>query len=447
MNTTDIAMPPTISPSELLQTFPSKSRRVRKNSFAPFVGIALFVAGCSTAPVSTDGGTTDADDAGRNDSRACSASTAVPQARGDVVGAVDPVTGMLWIVGGDVGPTVMCRTQPQFQNDVWRYDPACDRWTQLTLEGGPSPRSRAASAFDSRRRRLLLFGGRYRAGDSGPYTLYNDVWALDFATERWTEITTTGPAPTARANASAVYDAVADELVIFGGNTSRDGLRFVPQGDVWALHLETGAWRRVTTTGTAPAPRLFHAAAIRDRTMLVMGGGDANAFTGPFFKDAYTLDLSTGTWNRVNLSGDDPLGRINHALIADPHNPRFLLIAGHDDGDLGNRNDVLAVTPTGTITTLTVGDTFNRPGTGFCDFPADFANVDVNAPERRSAFAYGIDPERRRILVFGGKTDCGTTNDVWAIDLVTGSWQPLRTSNEGIACQRSGRKNCTSLCH
>jgi hypothetical protein len=413
---------------------------------AALATLLATLAGCSGPAAHDDAATPDTADAAPDDARQCSSSTAAPPARGDAVGTVDPETGQLWIVGGDVGPTVMCRTQPVFQNDVWRYDPDCDRWTQVMTEGGPSARARAASALDTRRRRLLVFGGRYRAGETGPYTVYNDVWALDLATAQWSQVTTSGAAPSGRANASAVYDATADELVIYGGNTSRDGLRYTPQGDVWALNLGTGAWRRVATSGMAPRPRLFHAAAIRERQMLVFGGGGADALTGSFYNEAFALDLATGTWSAVQLSGDDPLGRINHVLIADPTMPRYLLIAGHDDDALGNRNDVLALDPGGAVRTLTVGDTFNRMGSGFCDFPPDFANVDTSAPERRSAFVAGVDPRRNRVLVFGGKTDCGTTRDVWAVDLATGAWRPLRTSNEGVACQRSGRTGCTSLC-
>lgn len=420
-------------------------------SYAPRFSFAIvLLAAC------TSSGVPDAGDADRGDATAdgivrdggdCRASTAAPEARGDAVGAVDPETGMLWIVGGDVGPTANCIPRPQFSAEVWRYDPDCDRWTQLMIGEGPSARARAAAALDSRRRRLVMFGGRYRAGTSGAYTLYNEVWALDFATERWERLNTSGSGPSARANASAVYDAEADELVIFGGNTSTDGASFRPQGDTWALNLGTLAWRQIATTGTAPTARLFHAAALRGRQMLIMGGGGANAFTGPFYNDAFVLDLQSAQWTELTLSGDDPLGRINLALVADTTQDRFLLIAGHDDGALGNRNDVLAVSPMGAISTLSAGDAFNRAGSGFCDFPADFATIDPNAPERRSAFVLGVDARRNRALVFGGKTDCGSTNDVWAVDFATGAWRPLRATNIGIACQRSGRTGCTSLCN
>ena len=67
---------------------------------------------------------------------------------------------------------------------------------------------------------------------------------------------------------------------------------------------------------------------------------------------------------------------------------------------------------------LTQGDTYNRPAYGVCDFPADFTNVDPNSPERRAAAAWTLTDDNR-FMVFGGKTDCGNANDVWALDLDT----------------------------
>jgi len=303
-----------------------------------------------------------------------------------------------------------------------------------------------ASTIDGAHRRLLVFGGRFRAAASGLYTLYNDVWSFDFATEQWASIAAANAGPSGRVNASAVYDAATDELVVFGGNTSRDGLQFVPSADVWALALATGTWRRVMASGTAPAARLFHAAAIRGRRMLVMDGGDVNAFVGPFFNDLNVLDLATSTWSSLTRQGDDPLGRINFGLLADVAGSRWIVLGGHDDGALGNRNDAFALADNGTFSTLVGGDTLNRPGTGFCSFPADFVTADLGAPERRSAFVSGVDPTRRRALLFGGKTDCGTTNDVWVFDFAMGRWQPARPSTLGVSCQRSGVQTCTSLC-
>ncbi len=419
------------------------------------VALVLCVAACSDGAAPATSADASPDTAAALDGAAdaqpdaprCEASSAQPAPRGDGVGVVDPTSGRLYIFGGDTGPVVRCIPAPAFNAETWRYDPACDRWDAITGDAHPSPRSRMAWALDTRRRRMVVFGGRFRQGSTGSYTLYNDVWAFDLATETWEAITPEGELPAARSNATAVYDPDRDRLVLFGGNTSVSGLTFTPRNDTWALDLAQRTWSRVTTTGTAPTARLFHSAALVGRSMVVYGGGGANAFMGPFYRDASRLDLDTNAWSRVALTGDTDIlaGRISASLVAT--GDAALLVGGHDDGALGNRNDLLRFGADGAVSVVRAGDALGTPGSGFCDFPPDFATTDESSPERRSAFVLGVDPARNRAIVYGGKTDCGLAGDVWSLDLAAGAWRALRSTNDGLSCQRSGRENCRSLCN
>lgn len=426
------------------------------------LALALSLIACSeSSPVSADAASvpvTDAASDGASDAPAdvaadappaCEpATTTQPSPRADAAGAIDPVTGELVVFGGDDGPTVMCIPRPTFRGDLWRYDPRCDRWREVATSDGPSARSRMAYALDTRRRRLLVFGGRFRAGATGAYTLYRELWSLDLATDAWTRLTPDGAGPSARANASAVYDPDGDAFIVYGGNTSTDGTRFAPLSDVWRLDLQANAWSRVSASG-GPSARLFHAAAYRGGAMVVYGGGGANAFTGPFNRDIWSLDLAGASWRQLTLRGDtrELIGRISSALVPDPMGDGFLLVAGHDDAALGNRNDVFTVSPEGAVSMLRAGDILGTPGAGFCDFPADFAVTDEESPERRSAFVLAEDPARQRVLIYGGKTDCGLAGDVWALERAPLRWRPLRGTNDGLSCVRSGREGCTSLCN
>lgn len=406
---------------------------------------SLVVVSCSMAPGNGDANIpTDA--AMSTDARMCAGGSSMqPQARGDAIGAVDPETGLLYVFGGDVGPTVMCIPAPAFRNDTWKYDAVCDRWEKIETTVQPSARSRAAYTFDTLRRRMMLFGGRFRASSSGSYTLHKDLWAFDIAMQSWVQVMTMGTGPSERANSTMVYDPMADELVVYGGNTSTSGLAFNPMGDVWALNLRTSTWREVTTTGTAPTTRLFHSSTIVGRSMWVYGGGGANAFQGPFYKDLWKLDLTSNVWSRVLAMDPNLVGRINAGMIADGDG--VLILGGHDDGALGNRNDAIAVGAMGAVTSHVMGDQLQAMPGGFCDFPADFVTPEMDTPERRSAAVVAPDPTRQRVVVFGGKTDCGSANDVWIFNLVTHRWQLSRTTNDGMSCARQNRANCTSLCN
>ena len=83
----------------------------------------------------------------------------------------------------------------------------------------------------------------------------------------WTQV----PPPDFRLAHSAVYDRMRHRMIVFGG---MDGL--TERNDVWVLELAyPNQWRRLLPTGTPPSPRRQHAAiydAVHDR-MIVFGGG------------------------------------------------------------------------------------------------------------------------------------------------------------------------------
>jgi len=423
----------------------------RLNSVGLVLGLAALV-GCTSSPASTpglvDAGAADAPadaaaivaDAGR-----CDPSSDQAQPRGDAAGAVDPVTGMFYLFGGDVGPVVSCMARPAFSDETWRFDPRCGRWDRLSPDGHPGARARTAYALDARRRRMIIFGGRSRASSTGAYTVYRELWTLDLATGAWTMAPAQADGPVARANATLTVDDATDAAVLFGGNTSTDGARFTPRNDAWRLDLATLRWSRVVSDRSPPA-RQFHAAAALAGAVVVVGGGDSNAFLGPFLRDAWRLDLATDQWSPLALADDaDALqARISHGLVARADD--LVVVGGHDDGALGNRNDVLTLSAAGAVALASEGDVLQTPGRGFCDFPADFARLDASSPERRSAFVLAPDPSRQRVIVYGGKTDCGTASDVWALDLRTLTWTVLRASNDGLSCGRTGREMCRGLC-
>ena len=51
-----------------------------------------------------------------------------------------------------------------------------------------------------------------------------------------------------------------------------------------------------------------------------------------------------------------------------------------------------------------------------------------------------------RVLLFGGKTDCGIVDDLWSYS--DGGWQKLQRATEGEVCLRwrDDPDRCTSLC-
>lgn len=388
---------------------------------------------------------------------------AVPAARADTAGAMSADGRSLMVFGGDVA-IVVCGQNPARDHvgDTWMLDLSCGAWAEIAGPA-PSPRARHTIVQDPARGQAVLFGGRFRetADTMGPYTSYGDVWTFDFAARTWSQVAATGTGPSPRSNAAAV---VADgELIVFGGNTSSSGLTFLPQNDLFALDLESGAWRQIEAQ-SPPPPRLFHAMAYdpEHRRVYLVSGGDENAFLGPFLPDVWALDLATETWHEIPTTGLAPLdqGRIKAGVAfrraTEGEGAALFAFAGHDAGQIGARNDVarldlddLTLPPAGPVgwTVLRPGDTYNhKPDPGACDFPPDFTHVDFESPERRQTFASGQLDDGGAFVVFGGDSDCGRLSDAWWFHTGTGVWTPVRESLPGLTCLRTGNPSCSSLC-
>ncbi len=374
-----------------------------------------------------------------------------PLARADAGAAFSPDGLSVVMFGGDTA-TVVCGDTPvrEHVGDTWLLDLACGGWTELALGAAPGARARHTMSADPTRGRALLFGGRTRQGSSGPYDLFDDVWAFDFASSTWSELQTSGAGPSARSNtASAV---VGDVFYVFGGSDTTSATVFAPGDDLWALDLTTNTWSQRATSGPRPPARLFHAMTgdAASGKLYVMAGGDENAFVGPFLADAWAYDIASDSWSEIGASlaaVTDP-ARIKAGLLAQPGDggTKLHFFAGHDDGTLGNRNDMTVLDPGGSAwRAARTGDTFNQPNMGACNFPADFTVIDNDSPERRSGFAIAHAPDGQAFVVFGGDTDCGRASDAWWYDATLEAWEIVRATPVGLSCLRFSTQ-CSGLC-
>jgi hypothetical protein len=159
-------------------------------------------------------------------------------------------------------------------HDVWTLDldPASktfEQWRSLAVEGGTLPgRFDHVAVFDARKNRMVVFGGWTKTGKQ----FFGDTWALAFGAPgekgKWSQVAA-GTRPPDRRNATAVYDAARNWLVMFGG-LGKTG----PLNDVWVFDLSADTWMQISPSGAAPAPRA-DAESVYDtdrRTMVLYGG-------------------------------------------------------------------------------------------------------------------------------------------------------------------------------
>lgn len=374
-----------------------------------------------------------------------------PLPRGEAFAVHDSKRNRVVFFGGDVGVPQQCNPAPKPDGELWTYDVACKTFKKVDAPGGPGPRARGMAVYDPEGDRMVIFGGRYRQASSGPYTVYNEVWALALETLTWQQIATTGGGPSGRSSVAGAYNPLTKELVLFGGNSSTSGLSFTPLDDVWALNLSTGAWREIVTTGQKPEPRLFHSATLDPATgrLFAYAGGGTGAFQGPFMTDLWSLDTASGAWTSEHDGASGaPMGRIHTSLTWDAKAKRVLMFAGHDDGSVGNNNDAWAFDPASKQwQELVPAEQVKTPAPDFCLFPPDFTVPNLSAPDRRSAHVAVLDSAAGRWFVYGGKTDCGNIDDVWLFDLASNKWQREVQATIGEACSRGKYPSqCTTLC-
>ncbi|MDH5672298.1 MAG: hypothetical protein OEZ06_09125 [Myxococcales bacterium] len=367
----------------------------------------------------------------------------------------DPERGELIVVGGSPSIPAMCAPggPVKYLDETWIYDEVCNAWTRV--EGpGPSPSGRHMAAFGDGS--LWLFGGRFREPDaqSSRFELYDDLFRFDNSERRWHNVEASGERPSPRVNGAMAWDDKRKRLWLFGGNASDDGLLYEALADLYSFDPEDGSWRRHQPSEGLPPARLF-ASALYDRkrdALVVYGGADESAFdfAASYFADLWSLDLETLSWTRLhrgNGDGNAPEGRFWAGLVHDETRDRYLLFGGHDDQALGNRNDTWSFDPESEQwQLLSSGDEWNTPALDVCLFPPDFTVVDHQSPERRSSHTLHYSRSCDRALLFGGKTDCGSIDDLWAHD--GDGWQPLLEATEGEACLRwrDDGADCSDMC-
>ena len=376
-----------------------------------------------------------------------------PPARADTAYAVTP-EGRMFMFFGDRAVPMRCNFPPSdFIEDAFAFNTVNGRWAPIEVQGaGPQARARAEGIWDEVNSQFVLFGGRWRAGTSGAYTFYGDVWGFNPASSAWTELSAAGIGkPTGRTLMALATDGA--KMYMHGGDLNPSGLTLDCQNDTWSFDLATNQWEQLTTSGPTPPIRCFHSAVVArtQNRLYVFAGGGNGAFQGPFYDDLWYLDLGTNTWTQVAQSSPWPPARIRPGLDYDASGERLVMFGGHDNGfpsqgDLGPVNDLWTFDiGTETWTVLRTGDQFNTAIVDACNPPADFTIVEngvAQSPERRQSHLFFVRDGRG--YTYGGKTDCGITNDTWSVDLSTGEWTLITESFRGLTCAHSTQPDCTA---
>lgn len=199
--------------------------------------------------------------------------------------------------------------------DTWEL--AGNAWSKVTGAGQPSATSGATMAFDPVSERVLLFGG------SGFYGALNETWAFDGTA--WQQLETSGRPPTARFNASLVFDAGARRLLMLGGET-HSGLSLSLASEVWSWDGER--WENQSPSAS-PAPAWLSGAAVaydEARGRIVVFGSTSREDSLKGTQDLWEWSLAG--WKQIPVSSPWPGARHFAALAYDPQRQRVVMFGG-----------------------------------------------------------------------------------------------------------------------
>jgi hypothetical protein len=198
------------------------------------------------------------------------------------------------------------------------------RWTRVPITGLPP--NYGPGIYDPVRRRFLVF----------PWYETNRVWALSLdGTPAWTAFTPAGgpPNPGPRQEHSAVYDAVGDRMVIFGGIPNTNWV--CGNIDAWELSLSgVPAWTLLLPTGSLPkyffTGQSFTYDPIRNSAILEAAYTSTGTCTQPGLLLPETYELSLGAAPSWSAWPPEPMNgyRTGQSSIYDPARERMVIFSG-----------------------------------------------------------------------------------------------------------------------
>lgn len=347
---------------------------------------ALLVA-CS-APASSQPGESTAQQAKSSPSVG---SAAAPSPSGGAIGwRVLPASGPApaaredhtWTVAPDGDAYLFGgRGGGEVYDDLWRYAAGSGTWTQVSPTG-PSPSARFGhNAVWAAGIGLVIFAGQ------GPGGFFNDLWAFDPAVGEWRQPQTSGARPVPRYGSCAAIGPDG-RLWISHGFTS-EGQRFA---DTRAFDLETAAWTDETPVGEAPIERCLHACWWTEDDELVLYAGQTTGTTA--LNDLWHLAVGerpgTNAWSRLAPDPSPPARN----LYASARWGAGTLVVGGQAHDGTYLDDTWWISDDGTAARL---------------------DLDAGAPPPRGGAELIAGPDHGRLLLFGGRDGETAFGDLWEL--------------------------------
>jgi fructose-specific component phosphotransferase system IIB-like protein len=303
-------------------------------------------------------------------------------------------------------------------NDLWvvthiNSKGGAPAWKQYAATGTlPPVREGHTAVYDPNTNKMIVFGGNNCDG-----TYYNDIWILSnadgsTATPSWAEVTPIGTPPTARSQATAVYDSVNNVMTVYGGGTTETTVF----GDVWTLTNANGVtgtptWTQIKPVGAAPPARVGHSAIYEsaNNRMTIFGGGNSK---GKVLNDGWILTNANNIggkpqWISAAFTDTAP-NRQSHEAIYDPVSGDMVIFGGDSSLPKTFTDDhVFIVTNANGL----ASGTWTQEGP---------------APRYHQSGIYDVATDQ--MMIFGGETASGPVGDMWSVSGIVAAGQTITTT-------------------
>jgi hypothetical protein len=222
----------------------------------------------------------------------------------------------------------------------------------------------------------------------------------------WTLLEPGGEPPAARRDHSLAADRTGERVYLFGGRAGTQAL-----DDLWVYDVPGNRWTLVEPGGNRPAARFGHNA-IYDlqQQLVVIFGGQAGA---DFFNDVWAYDPVDNVWALLSPGDEDGTPLPRYGAAAAPRGDGGAFFISHGFTSEGRFDDTwLYDLQSGRWTEVS---------------PTDGAR-----PLPRCLMKMAADPERERLLMFGGQSNTAAyLGDLWAFDTSSRVWEELDDDDDG----------------
>ena len=207
--------------------------------------------------------------------------------------------------------------------------------------------------------------------------------------------------PGFRTGQKMVYDPVAEEIILFGGNRGNGDNSILDS--VWKYNISGSEWVEISPE-VSPISRYNHGMVyLPGNNSILLFGGRRN-IDHTELDDTWIFDLITNTWEEIFLTIKPPARQFS-SITYDTHSKRVLIFGGFGLNEV-LINDLWEFTPE--------NNTWKEL-------------APVSSPQSRYGHSLIYRSATDKAYLFGGRT-LGLNNDLWEFDPSQNTWNSVTTS-------------------